>query len=158
MTSPLKGEEGSAKRWCYYIILFSKMGDKGKGGSKISKNEWHHLWMAPIVFHLSIEYKNTHFLKLDGKVKKIWPLFFHRIWKYDDPLLSFLTATHQQQLCLNWDYFLSIWSNLHIQSISVMLEYYQKKLFYLCNMSGLARIPVMKVPYFLFKNGSISFF
>ena len=94
-------------------------------------------------------------LKLDGKVNKIWPLFFHRIWKYDDPLLSFLTATHQQQLCLNWDYFLSIWSNLHIQSISVMLEYYQKKLFYLCTyMSGLARIPVMKGPYFLFKNGS----
>ena len=73
-------------------------------------------------------------MKLDARVNKIWPLFFHRIWKYDDPLLSFLTATHQQQLCLNWDYFLSIWSNLHIQSISVMLEYYQKKLFYLCRI------------------------
>ena len=41
---PLRGEEGSAKRWRYSISLFSKMRDKaGREGSKISKNRW----MAP---------------------------------------------------------------------------------------------------------------
>ena len=27
---PLRGEEGSAKSWRYFISLFSKMGDKGE--------------------------------------------------------------------------------------------------------------------------------
>ena len=31
---PLRGGGGSAKRWCYSISLFSKMGDKGEGGVK----------------------------------------------------------------------------------------------------------------------------
>ena len=45
---PLRGDGGTAKRWCSSISLFSKMGDKGKGGcSKVSKNGWRHLWMAP---------------------------------------------------------------------------------------------------------------
>ena len=31
---PLSGEGGSAKKWLYSIILYSKMGDKGEGGVK----------------------------------------------------------------------------------------------------------------------------
>ena len=31
------GEGGSAKRWCNFISLFSKMGDKGEGGVKNPK-------------------------------------------------------------------------------------------------------------------------
>ena len=30
------------------MSLYSKKGDEGKGGSKISKNGWHHLWMASL--------------------------------------------------------------------------------------------------------------
>ena len=31
---PLRGEGGSAKRWHYFISIFSKMGDKGEGRVK----------------------------------------------------------------------------------------------------------------------------
>ena len=31
---PLRGEGESAKRWRYYINLYSKMSDKGEGGAK----------------------------------------------------------------------------------------------------------------------------
>ena len=37
MTSPTLGEGGSAKRWCYSMRLFCKMGDKGEGRDKIFK-------------------------------------------------------------------------------------------------------------------------
>ena len=43
------GGGGFAKVWCHAISLFSKMGDKGRKGSKISKNEWHHLWLGPFI-------------------------------------------------------------------------------------------------------------
>ena len=46
---PLRGG-GSAKRWRYSISLFSKMGTRGREGSKISKNGWRHLWTAPKFF------------------------------------------------------------------------------------------------------------
>ena len=36
---PLRGKGRSAKRWCYSISLFSKMGDKGEGGVK-SLKKW----------------------------------------------------------------------------------------------------------------------
>jgi len=38
MTSTTYGEGRSDKRWHYSISIFSKMGDKGREGSKISKN------------------------------------------------------------------------------------------------------------------------
>ena len=44
---PLRWKVGSAKRWCYSISLFSEMGEEGE--SKISKDGWHHLWMAPYI-------------------------------------------------------------------------------------------------------------
>ena len=40
------GEGGLAKRWCYSISQFGKMGDKG-GVKNLKKNERRHLWMAP---------------------------------------------------------------------------------------------------------------
>ena len=47
---PLRREGWSAERWGYSISLISKMGDKGeRERSKISKNGWRHLWMAPSV-------------------------------------------------------------------------------------------------------------
>ena len=44
MTSPTKGGGGSTKRWSYSVSLFSKMGDKGKGGVKNLK-KWVTLFM-----------------------------------------------------------------------------------------------------------------
>ena len=41
------GEEGSAKKWRYFISLFSKMGDKVGGIKNLKKKGWLHLWTTP---------------------------------------------------------------------------------------------------------------
>ena len=70
MTSLIKGGGGSAKRWCYSVSLFSKMGDKGKGGVKNFKKMGDVIYGCPLcrnqwLLDLSTRHNELFFSKSD---------------------------------------------------------------------------------------------
>ena len=57
---PLRGKGRSAKRWCYSISLFSKMGDKGEGGVKnwvTSFMDGHKSWGKRVLYKTRVYYQ-----------------------------------------------------------------------------------------------------
>ena len=89
MTSPTQGEGGSAKRWCYSIRLFSKMGDKGEGEIENLKKGWHHLWTS------------------SNKNYSLCTWIFNLIFDFEKHLLMYLGASFNLAIKYLMQYFTS---------------------------------------------------